>query len=69
MDAVSSLGCVELAMDAWDLDVVFTASQKGWMVPPGLAMVGVSERAWEATGRATLPRFYWDFQMRQEVAG
>jgi aspartate aminotransferase-like enzyme len=62
VDAVSSLGCVELAMDAWDLDVVFTASQKGWMVPPGLAMASVSERGWEAIGRATLPRFYWDFQ-------
>jgi aspartate aminotransferase-like enzyme len=62
VDAVSSLGCVELAMDAWDLDVVFTASQKGWMVPPGLAMVSVSERGWAAIDQATLPRFYWDFQ-------
>ena len=62
VDAVSSLGCVDLQFDAWDLDVVFTGSQKGWMVPPGLAMVAVSERAWAATERATLPRFYWDFQ-------
>lgn len=62
VDAVSSLGCVDLQMDAWDLDVVFTGSQKGWMVPPGLAMVGVSQRAWAANERATLPRFYWDFR-------
>ncbi len=62
VDAVSSLGCVDLRMDEWDLDVVFTGSQKGWMVPPGLAMIGVSERAWAATERATLPRFYWDFR-------
>ncbi len=62
VDAVSSLSCVELRMDEWDLDVVFTGSQKGWMVPPGLAMIGVSERAWAAAERATLPRFYWDFQ-------
>jgi aspartate aminotransferase-like enzyme len=61
VDAVSSLSCVNLEMDAWDLDVVLSGSQKGWMVPPGLAMVGVSPRAWEATERATLPRFYWDF--------
>ncbi len=61
VDAVSSLGCVELAMDALDLDVVFTASQKGWMVPPGLAMIGVGQRAWAAAARASLPRFYWDF--------
>ena len=61
VDAVSSLGCVELAMDKQDLDVVFTASQKGWMVPPGLAMIGVGPRAWAASERAALPRFYWDF--------
>jgi aspartate aminotransferase-like enzyme len=62
VDAVSSLGCVDLPMDEWDLDIVFTGSQKGWMVPPGLAMVAVSERGWRALDRATLPRFYWDFR-------
>ncbi|MEO7002994.1 MAG: alanine--glyoxylate aminotransferase family protein [Ktedonobacterales bacterium] len=62
VDAVSSLSCVDLRMDEWDLDVVLTGSQKGWMVPPGLAMIGVSERAWQATEHATLPRFYWDFK-------
>lgn len=61
VDAVSSLSCVDLQMDAWDLDVVLTGSQKGWMVPPGLAMIGVSERAWAAHKNATLPRYYWDF--------
>ncbi|HLZ21152.1 MAG TPA: alanine--glyoxylate aminotransferase family protein [Ktedonobacterales bacterium] len=63
VDAVSSLGCVEMRMDAWDLDVVFTGSQKGWMVPPGMSMIGVGPRAWAATKNATLPRFYWDFTM------
>ncbi len=62
VDAVSSLSCVDVQMDAWDLDVVFTGAQKGWMVPPGLAMIGVSERARAAAERATLPRFYWDFR-------
>lgn len=62
VDAVSSLGCVDLRMDEWDLDIVFTGSQKGWMVPPGLAMVAVSERGWAAVDKATLPRFYWDFR-------
>src|SRR5579885_1313922 len=61
VDAVSSLSCIDLRMDEWDLDVVFTGSQKGWMVPPGLAMVGVSPRAWEANKQARLPRVYWDF--------
>jgi aspartate aminotransferase-like enzyme len=62
VDAVSSLSCVDLPMDAWDLDVVITGSQKGWMVPPGMTMIGVSQRAWAAVERATLPRFYWDFR-------
>ena len=44
VDAISSLGSVPLPIDAWDLDVVFTGSQKGWMVPPGMAMVAVSKR-------------------------
>lgn len=61
VDAISSLACTDLCMDEWDLDVVLTASQKGWMAPPGLAMIGVSQRAWQAHARATLPRFYWDF--------
>lgn len=61
VDAVSSLGCIDLPMDALDLDVVFTGSQKGWMVPPGLAIVGVGPRAWAANARAKLPRMYWDF--------
>ncbi|HEU5439741.1 MAG TPA: alanine--glyoxylate aminotransferase family protein [Ktedonobacterales bacterium] len=65
-DAVSSLGCVDMRMDEWDLDVVFTASQKGWMAPPGLAMIAVGPRGWEAAERATLPRFYWDFRAAKQ---
>lgn len=62
VDAVSSLSCIDLRMDEWDLDVVFTGSQKGWMVPPGLAMIAASERGWGAIEKATLPRFYWDMR-------
>lgn len=62
VDAVSSLGCVPLEMDSWDLDVVFTGSQKGWMTPPGLMMIAVGPRALEANKTATLPRFYFDWQ-------
>lgn len=60
VDAVSSLSCMDLRMDAWDLDVVVTGSQKGWMVPPGLAMMALSPRGWAAAERAAIPRFYWD---------
>ncbi len=61
VDAISSLGCIDLPADDWHCDVVVTGSQKGWMVPPGLAMVSVSEKAWKAHAHARMPRFYWDF--------
>ena len=61
VDAVSSLGCIDLPTDGWHCDVVVTASQKGWMVPPGLAMISVSEKAWKAYSQARMPRFYLDF--------
>ncbi|NPV53873.1 MAG: alanine--glyoxylate aminotransferase family protein [Firmicutes bacterium] len=60
VDAVSSLGSVNLETDAWGVDVVVTASQKGLMTPPGLAFVSVSERAWEKVASARCPRFYFD---------
>ena len=62
VDAVSSLGCLPLPVDAWDCDLVGTASQKGFMIPPGLAFISVSERAWEAQKTATMPRFYFDLE-------
>jgi aspartate aminotransferase-like enzyme len=61
VDVVSSIGCIPLEMDAWDLDVAFTASQKGLMCPPGLMMLAASPRAWEANAQSRLPRFYFDW--------
>ncbi|HVB25416.1 MAG TPA: alanine--glyoxylate aminotransferase family protein [Ktedonobacteraceae bacterium] len=61
VDAVSSLGCIPLEMDQWDVDTVFTGSQKGWMTPPGIMMIAGSPRAWEANKTAKLPRFYFDW--------
>lgn len=60
VDAISSIGSIELAVDAWGCDIVTTASQKGWMAPPGLAMVSVSRMAWEAHAEAKMPRYYFD---------
>lgn len=61
VDGISSVGSIELKADEWGCDVVLTGSQKGWMVPPGLAMATVSAKAWEAYKVARMPRFYWDF--------
>jgi aspartate aminotransferase-like enzyme len=66
VDAISSLGCIDLPVDKWGCDVVVTGSQKGWMVPPGLAMISVNERAWQANSEARMPRFYWDFKKAKD---
>jgi aspartate aminotransferase-like enzyme len=66
VDAISSLGCIDLPTDDWNCDVVVTASQKGWMVPPGLAMVSVSAKAWQAHAKAKMPRYYLDFSKAKD---
>ncbi|EGJ30952.1 MULTISPECIES: alanine--glyoxylate aminotransferase family protein [Moorena] len=60
VDAVTSLGAVNVPIDEWGLDVVGSGSQKGYMIPPGLGFVSVSPKAWEAYKTATLPKFYLD---------
>jgi len=66
VDAISSLGCINLPTDEWNCDIVVTASQKGWMVPPGLAMVSVNEKAWQAHAKAKMPRYYLDFSKAKD---
>jgi aspartate aminotransferase-like enzyme len=61
VDAISSMSSIDLSVDKWGCDVVVSGSQKGWMVPPGMAMVSVSAEAWQAFNNAKMPRFYWDF--------
>jgi aspartate aminotransferase-like enzyme len=60
VDAISSLGCLPFATDAWGIDVATTASQKGFMIPPGLAFITLSPRAWAAYEKSTMPKFYFD---------
>ncbi|MGF1513369.1 MAG: pyridoxal-phosphate-dependent aminotransferase family protein [Elainellaceae cyanobacterium] len=60
VDAVTSLGAISVPVDEWSLDVVASGSQKGYMIPPGLGFVTVSEKAWQAYETAKLPRFYFD---------
>jgi aspartate aminotransferase-like enzyme len=66
VDAVSSLGGVELAMDEWGVDVVVSGSQKALMTPPGLAFAAASERAWAISGQAALPRFTLDWRVTRD---
>ena len=60
VDGISSVCSLPLPTDAWGCDVVVSASQKGWMLPPGLAFISFSERAWEAHAVSKMPRFYFD---------
>jgi len=61
VDGISSIGSIPCPVDEWGIDLAISGSQKGWMAPPGLAMVSVSQRGWEAAGRAKMPRAYFDF--------
>ncbi|MCY4108320.1 MAG: alanine--glyoxylate aminotransferase family protein [Chloroflexi bacterium] len=62
VDGVSSVGAIPLEMDAWRVDVAFTASQKALMAPPGAALLAVTERAWRFAREAACPRFYFDLR-------
>jgi aspartate aminotransferase-like enzyme len=62
VDAISSLGGLELKMDEWGVDCVVTGSQKALMSPPGLCFIALSEKAWKACDRSDLPKFYWDLR-------
>ena len=65
VDAVASLGCTRIEMDALPANVVLGASQKGLMVPPGVGLVAVDERAWAVSERNPGPRYYWDWRLRR----
>jgi serine---pyruvate transaminase len=67
VDAISSLGAVPLEVDAWGVDVAVAGSQKALMTPPGLAMASVSDAVWVAQGRASSPRYYFDWERTRKA--
>ena len=68
VDAITGIGVHPLLMDEWNIDVAITGSQKGCMMPPGLAFVCVNSSAWGVVDKTDLPRYYWDFRkMRKEL--
>jgi aspartate aminotransferase-like enzyme len=62
IDAISGLGAIPLLTDTWSCDVVVSGSQKGLMLPPGLAFICVSAKAWEKVNTAKCPRYYFDLR-------
>lgn len=67
VDSITGLGAVELRTDEWNLDIVMTGSQKGLMLPPGLACVSVSDKAWQMVEKSTLPKFYFSYKKSRDA--
>ncbi|HSB72428.1 MAG TPA: alanine--glyoxylate aminotransferase family protein [Candidatus Methylomirabilis sp.] len=61
VDAITSLGVMDLPMDAWGVDIVVAGSQKALMLPPGLAFAALSDKAWARVPEARLPKYYFNF--------
>jgi aspartate aminotransferase-like enzyme len=66
VDAITALGVFDLKVDDWGIDVVITGSQKALMLPPGLAFVSVSEKAWQLADKAKNAAFYFNFKKERE---
>jgi len=62
IDCVTSIGAYNVPTDEWELDVVASGSQKGYMIPPGLSFISVSPKAWQAMEISKLPKFYLDLK-------
>ena len=67
VDAISGLGAVDIQTDNWSVDVVVSGSQKGLMLPPGLAFMSVSKKAWELVETAKSPRYYFDLKLAKKA--
>jgi alanine-glyoxylate transaminase/serine-glyoxylate transaminase/serine-pyruvate transaminase len=62
VDAISSLGSIDLRHDEWEIDVTVAGSQKGLMLPPGLGFNAISDKAIAASKTSKMPRAYWDWE-------
>ncbi len=67
VDAISGLGVVDLKMDAWGVDVVVSGSQKGFMLPPGIAFIAVNDKAMAMVQECPTPRYYFDLRKSKKV--
>jgi aspartate aminotransferase-like enzyme len=68
VDAISGLLCDDLPVDEWNIDVAIGGSQKGLMIPPGVAFCSVSEKAWNLAKSSTMPKYYFDFAKTKKSA-
>ncbi len=68
-DAITACGVFDLPMDEWGIDVLITGSQKALMLPPGLAMVALSDKAWTQAESSDIPKYYFDFLRERKAQG
>ncbi len=66
VDAITGLGTMPLDIDGWGLDVVIGGSQKAFMIPPGLAFVSISPKAWKFAETSNLPHYYFNFKKEKK---
>lgn len=66
VDGVTAVGVLPVPLDEWGIDALITGSQKALMLPPGLGFIALSERAWQKTKKAKLPRFYFDLNLERK---
>lgn len=67
VDGVTSVGAMDVKMDEWGIDVLISGSQKGFMIPPGLAFLAASERAWKVHEACLYPSFYFDWKAHKKA--
>lgn len=66
VDGITAVGVYKMPMDEWKIDALVTGSQKALQLPPGLALVGLSEKAWKFNEKSKCPRFYFDFKKERK---
>lgn len=67
VDAISGLGAIPLLTDAWGVDVCVSGSQKGLMLPPGLAFISLSQKAWSKVNESKCPKYYFDLKQAKKA--
>src|SRR5204862_6241461 len=66
VDAITGLGTMPLDIDRWGLDVVIGGSQKAFMIPPGLAFLSISPKAWKLAETSNLPHYYFNLKKEKK---
>jgi aspartate aminotransferase-like enzyme len=69
VDGISGVGATPCPTDEWNIDVMVAGSQKSFMIPPGLAFISFSDKAWKVMERSTLPKFYFDAKAAKKSLG